>query len=130
MIRVDDEVFDDGGEAAEHVIDQNRGIRRNDPLDRGMADVALMPERDIFQRGDAVRPHQTGQAGEVLRRDGVPLVGHGGGPLLALGKKFLGFQNLGPLKMPEFHGKFFDRGGDEGQGCKEFGMVVPLDDLG
>ena len=95
-----------------------------------MADVALVPEGDVLQRGNGVAAEHAGEAGETFPGDGVALVRHGAAAFLARGERFFGFENFGALKMAEFNGPTFDAGADERQRVHELGVNVALDDLG
>ena len=64
------------------------GVRQDDPLGRGVADVAFVPQGDVLEPDLGVAAQQSGQAGHVLRPDRVALVGHGRRALLALGEGF------------------------------------------
>ena len=95
-----------------------------------MADVALVPEGDVFQRGDGVAAEHAGEAGETFPGDGIALVRHGAAAFLALGEWLLGFEHLGALEMAELDRPAFDARADEGQRGLKFGMDVALDNLG
>jgi hypothetical protein len=86
-----------------------------------MADVTFVPERNVFECGEAVRPYQPGQTAQVLRGDRIPLMGHGRRTLLSLGKKLLHFKDLGSLKMSKLYRKLLKGGGQDRQGGKIFG---------
>ena len=73
---VDHQMFDDVGDPYQHIIDQNRAVRHDHALDGRMADVALMPQRDVLHRCKTISPHDTRQPAEILRGDRVPLVRH------------------------------------------------------
>ena len=57
-------------EATQHVVEQNREIWTDNPFDRRMADVALVPQRHVLHRRKGIAPKQAGQAGEVLEKSG------------------------------------------------------------
>src|SRR5512139_2054786 len=46
--RINHKMFHHRCESVEHVIDEDGGIGRYDPFHRGMADVTLMPKRDVL----------------------------------------------------------------------------------
>ncbi len=77
-----------------------------------------------------VGPDEAGQARDPLGADRILLVGHGRGPLLALGERLLELEDLGPLEVADLDGELFDGGGEKGQGREDLGMAVPLQDLG
>ena len=94
-----------------------------------MADVALVPQSDVLQGGQAVCANQPSQAAEVLRDDRVALVWHGGGALLSRREGFLHFQHLRPLQVADFGGELLDAAGQQGQRGEIRGVPVALDDL-
>src|SRR5579859_942695 len=94
-----------------------------------MADVALVPEGDVFHRGNGVPTEHTREAGETLAGDGIALVRHGTAAFLAFRKEFLRFEDLGALQMAELDRPTFNAGGDERERVDEFGVEVALDDL-
>ena len=51
---VDRHALHDVGEAAQHVVEGQEAVGHDHALDRGVADVALVPERDVLQRGQGV----------------------------------------------------------------------------
>ena len=130
VLRVDLEIFEEPGNPGQHEIQEHGGIRRDDPLHRGVADVPLVPQGHVFQGRQGVAPEHPGQAAEVFRQDGVALVGHGRRAFLAGGEHLLRLPHLGALQVADLQGHFFDAGADQGQGEKVFGMPVPLNDLG
>ena len=60
----------------------------------------------------------------------VPLVGHRGGALLALGERLLRLQDLRPLEAPDLRGDPLEAPARDRAGGHELGVTVPLDDLG
>ena len=61
-------------------------VGQHHALDRGVADVPLVPERQVLEGGDRVAAHHPRQARDVLEAPGVALVGHRRGALLALAR--------------------------------------------
>ena len=53
-IRINLQLFDHVTQFREHVIEQDAGVGENDALGARVADVALVPERDVFQRDTAL----------------------------------------------------------------------------
>ena len=90
VLGVDDELLDHAGHACEREVEGDGGVGADDALDRGVGDVALVPERDVLHRRQAVAAHEAGEAGEVLAQHRVALVRHGRGALLAGREEFLG----------------------------------------
>ena len=130
VLRINVESVHQARQQAEHVVEQRAGVGKDDALDAAVADVALVPEGDVFQRGEGVAAKHAGEAGEAFPGDGVALVRHGAAAFLALGKRFLGLQHLGALQVAELNRPTFDARADEGQRGLKFGMDVALDDLG
>ena len=92
--------------------------------------VALVPERDVFQRGDGVAAQHAREAGEALPGDGIALVRHGAAePFWPSVNGFLGFQNFRALQMTELHRPAFNARADQRERVHEFGVEVALHDL-
>ena len=125
VLRVDLEVFEEPGEPGQHEIQEHGGIRGDDPLHRGVADVPLVPEGHVFQGRQGVAPEHPGQAAEVFRQDRVALVGHGRRPLLARGEPLLRLPHLGALEVADLQGHFFHAGADQGQGEEDIPHAGP-----
>ena len=49
--RPDDETVDEAGHPHEHVVEEDRGVGQDHPLRAAVADVALVPERLVLERG-------------------------------------------------------------------------------
>ena len=127
---VNHEVGEQAAQPVQGVVGQNGGIGHNDALHRGVADIALMPEGLILKSGQGIGTHNAGEAAEVLGGNGVFLVGHGRGALLALGEAFLHFKHLGALQMPELDAQALNAAGHDGDGGEEMGVAVALHNLG
>ena len=95
-----------------------------------MADVALVPERDVLQRREGVSPHDTGESAQALAGDRIALVRHGRAAFLPGAKKFLHFEHFGPLQMPQLGGPAIDARRDERERGAKFRVTIALDDLG
>src|SRR6266550_5965680 len=95
-----------------------------------MADVALMPEGDVFQRYHCVPTQDSSEATQSFTCNRIAFVGHGRATFLAFAKKFFDFQNLSALEMAEFSGPTVDRRRDQCQCRQKFSVPVALDDLG
>jgi len=116
-------------EQTKHVIEQRAGIGENDALDAAVADVALVPEGDVFQRRHRVAAQHAGEAGEAFPGDGIALVRHGAAAFLALGERLFGFEHFGALQVPELHRPTFDARADERHRELKFRVDVALHDL-
>src|SRR5437016_804100 len=66
--------------ARQHLVDQDAGVRQQDPLGGAVRQVAFVPEGHILQRRDDEGPHDAGEGADVLRCDRVLLVRHRGTP--------------------------------------------------
>ena len=95
-----------------------------------MADVAFVPERDIFQSGDGISPNDSSESAEALGGDRVALVRHGRAAFLAGAEKFLDLEHFGPLQMPKLRRPTIDARGDERERGAKFRVPIALDDLG
>src|SRR3954469_4177170 len=95
-----------------------------------MANVALVPKRDIFQGDMAVSPNDPRKAAQTLAGDRIALVRHGRAPLLAFTEKFFDLQDLRALKMPKLRRPAVDARSNQRQREQKFRVPVTLDDLG
>ena len=95
-----------------------------------MGDVALVPERDVLEGGHGLAADHASQAARAFGDDGVPLVRHGGGALLALRERLLDLADLGPSQMPDLGRDRIERGRAHGEGAHVLGVPVSLDHLG
>ena len=129
VLGIDDEAVHQAREQAEHVIEQRAGVGEDDALDAAVADVALVPEGDVFQRGHGVAAQHAREAGEAFPGDGVALVRHGAAAFLAFGERLFGFEHFGALQVAELHRPTLDARADERQRELEFGVDVALHDL-
>ena len=128
-LAVDHQLVDDGGDAVEREVEGHRGVGRDVALGRGVRDVALVPQRDIFQGRDDGAAYHAGEARQVLGQHRIALVRHGGAALLPLGEELLGFPHLGALQVADLGGEVLDGGGDDGQRREERGMAIARDHL-
>ncbi len=67
-LAADDEPFDEPRHPDEHVVEQDRRVGQDHPLGRRVADVALVPERLVLERGVGVAAEQPGEPGDPLGR--------------------------------------------------------------
>ena len=73
-----------------------------------MADVALVPERDVLEPRLQIAPQKPGNAGDIFSGDGVFLVGHARAARLPLFKALLCLAHLAALQMANFNRNPFD----------------------
>ena len=94
-----------------------------------MADVALVPEGDVFHRRDCIPADHTGEAAETFAGDRVALVRHRRTAFLPLGEILLHLEHLGALEVAELGGPAVDRTRCQCEHSHELGMPVALHDL-
>src|SRR5256886_1717754 len=127
--RVHLEPLDDERREGEQIVQQDRRVRQDHALDRRMADVALVPQRDVLQGGQRVGPEEPGQPADPLRQLRVPLVRHRARALLPLAERLLRLEDLGALEPPHLERDRLERRGGHGEHRAELGVAIPLDDL-
>ena len=98
------EPLDDVGQPRQHEVDDDRRIRTDHPLDRGVADVALVPECHVLERGERMGADEAREPAYVLREHGVPLVRHRRRALLSGGEGLRRLPHLGPLQVADLDG--------------------------
>ena len=126
---IDQELVDDPGEAHQREVEGDRRVRADHALDRGMRDVAFVPERDILHRRHGHAAHEAREAGEIFRQHRVALVRHGRRTLLALGEELFRLQNFGALHVADFDRQALDARRDDAERGEEHGVAVARDDL-
>ena len=129
VFRVNDQLVDHAGEPAEREIERHRRIRADHALDRGMGNVALVPQRHVFERRRDVGAHHAGEADEIFRQHRIALVRHRRGAFLPRGEIFLGLQHFGALQMADFRRQPLDGRRDDAQRGKIHGVAVARNDL-
>ena len=122
--REDSHLTDDGGHLVEHVVDEDGGIRKDDTLDRGVGNVALVPKGNVFVGSHHVAADQAREAADLFAGDGIALVRHRGAAALLGAEGFLGFADFGALEMADFKSNFFERGGNEREAAEIVSMAV------
>ena len=127
--RIDQQLFDNAGEAVECKVQRHCGVGTDHALDRRVRDVALMPEHDILQRGCHGGANDAREAGEVFRQHRIALVRHRRRTLLAFGEEFFGFQHFGALHVADFGSETLNRGGDNTKRREEHRVPVARDHL-
>ena len=60
VLRIDHELFDQPGQPREREIERDGRVRADHALDRGMGNVALVPERHVLQRRRHIGAHHAG----------------------------------------------------------------------
>ena len=128
-IGIHDHAGDNPGESPEHVIERDEAVGQNHPLDRRMRDVALVPERDVLERGHGVGADQAREPGDLLAADRIALVRHRRRALLAAAKRLFDFADLRLLQAADLEREFLERGGQNRQRRHELGVTIALDHL-
>jgi hypothetical protein len=112
------------------IVEQDRRVGQGDPLDRGVRDVALVPEGDVLEPGLGVAAQQAGDPRYPLCGDRVALVGHRRGSLLPGPERLLGLAQLGALEAAELDREALEAGAREGDRRQELGVAIARDHLG
>lgn len=123
---VDHELVDEVGGLAEQVVGEGGGVRQDDALGRGVRNITLVPEGNIFKCYLRVCAHHTSKAADVLAGDGVALVGHGAGALLLFAEELFRFADFGALQMADFRADLVERRRDDGERADVRGVAVAL----
>ena len=129
-LRIDHQLVDHARKPRQRKVERDRRVGGDHALDRGMRDVALMPERHVLERRRHRRAHHPGEPGEVLGQDRIALVRHRGRALLPFGEEFLRFHDFGALQMPDLGRQPLDRRCDDAERGKERRVAIARDDLG
>ena len=116
-------------EAPQHVVERDEAVGQDDPLDRRVRDVALVPERDVLEGRHEVAAQHARQAHDLLAADRVALVRHRRRALLPLVERLLDLADLGLLQAADLEGELLERGGGDGERRHQLGVAVALDDL-
>ena len=111
------------------MIQRDEAVRQDDALDRGVRDVALVPERDVLERGVGVAAEQPRQADDLLAADRIALVRHRRRALLALAERLFDLADLGLLQPADLEREFLERGAGDGDRREQLGMTIALDHL-
>ncbi len=83
------------------IVEQDRRVGQDHPLDRGVGDVALVPQRDVLQRRLRVPAQHAREPGDLLALDRVALVRHRARALLPGAERLLHLAHLGALQVPD-----------------------------
>src|ERR1700683_4633979 len=112
-----------------HVIEQDGRVGQDHPLDRGVGDVALVPQGHVLEGSNSVAAQDARQAGDLLALDRVALVGHRRGALLAGAKGLLQLSYLGPLEVSNLGCQALQAGAGERDRGQQLGVGGARDDL-
>ena len=80
-----------------------------------MRNIALVPQRDVFVRGQHVAAHHAGEAADLLAGHGIAFVRHGRTAALLAAKMLFRFAHFGALQMANFQRNFFKQRGNQRQ---------------
>src|SRR5580700_6619182 len=94
-----------------------------------MRNVPLVPERDVLIGSLRVCTHDAGEAADLLSRNGIAFVRHGGRALLLFGEELFGFAHFGTLQMANLNGNLVERCRDNGKRRDVMRVPVALNDL-
>ena len=128
-VRVHDEAPDEPGEAVEHVVEREEGVRENDSFSARVRDVALVPERDVLEADERGGAYDAREPADPLRDDRIPLVRHGRGALLAAPERLLHLADLGAREVADLGGEAVERRGAESEDGEELGVAIARDHL-
>ena len=128
-IGIHDEALHDSRESPQHVIERDEAVRQDHALDRRMRDVALVPERDVLERGVRVGAQQARKPRNLLATNRIALVRHRRRALLALAERLLHFADLGFLQSANLEREFLERRAGDGDGRQQLGVTIPLNHL-
>jgi hypothetical protein len=92
-------------------------------------DVALVPERHVFQADERVSPDDAGEAADALGHHGVALVRHRGGALLALAERLGDLADLGASEVTNLERELLQARGGQRECREQLGVPVARDDL-
>ena len=129
-VGVDQQLFDHAGKAVEGEVERDGGVRPDDAFHRRVADIAFVPQGDVFHGWQGVAADHAREAANVFGEDRVLFMGHGAGAFLPFGEKFLRFAHFGALQMAYFGGEVFHGRRDDAEGAEEASVAVARDDLG
>src|SRR5271154_3234775 len=129
-LRVDLHPFGECDRPMLEVVDQDRRVGQDHALDRGVGDVALVPQRDVLQGCLRVAAQHAREAGDLLALDRVALVRHRRGALLALAEWLLDLAYLGALQIADLGREALQPGAGEGDRAEQLGVTVTRDHLG
>ena len=114
---------------ARRVVEQDRGVADRAHSARRSLMSRSVPEQLVLE-GDARRRRAAaGQAGDPLRHDRVPLVGHRRAALLPAAEGLHELADLRVLQVAHLGGEALQRAAGDRDGREDGGVSVALDDL-
>ena len=129
-VGVHDEPADDPDREVLQVVDEDQRVGDDHALGAGVADVALVPQRDVLGRGLGVAAQHAREPGDALGRDRVALVRHRARALLLPGAERLArLEHLGALEVADLRRQALEAGARERDRLQQLGVPVAGDDL-
>ena len=114
----------------EQVVEQDRRVGQDHALRRGVADVALVPQRLVLERRAGVAAEHASETRHALGQDRVALVGHRGRALLARLERLLDLADLGVLEVADLGREPLQAAAEDRDRGQQRGVAIALDDLG
>ena len=108
MIGIDQQLVQHFRGQRKHVVQKNAAVRNDNSLNRRVRNVPLMPQCNILHCSKGVAAQHTCKAGDALTGNGVALVRHCRGTLLALGEILFRLKHFGLLQMANLRGELFE----------------------
>src|SRR4029078_85282 len=110
--------------------EQGRRVRQEDPFRTRMADIALVPERLVLERGLRVAAQESSETGDPLGEDRVALVGQRARALLPALERLLYLADLGVLQVADLRRDALQAPTEDRDRRQQRRMAVALHDLG
>ena len=125
----DDEPVDEPGEAVEHVVEREERVGEDDPLGRGVGDVALVPEGDVLEPDRAAA--RTTRASPQIRSAtiGLRLCGIADEPFWPAANGSSTSRTSVRARWRISSANRLERGGHDRERREQLGVPVALEDL-
>jgi hypothetical protein len=94
-----------------------------------MGDVPLVPEGNVLEADDRVRPHDAREPADALGDDRVPLVWHRRGAFLSRAERLLHLAHLRAGEMADLSREALERRREQRERGEKLGVAVALEDL-
>ena len=111
------------------MVGEDESLGKDYPLAAAVGQIPLIPEGYVLEGGDELGPHDAGQAADLLRFDGISLVGHGGGANLLFAEALLYLCYLRPLESAHLHEYLVQGGCCQCHPADELSVAVALHHL-
>src|SRR5262245_54917835 len=113
----------------QHVVQKDARIRQYDSFHAAVADISLMPQRNVLEPGDRVASDHPCKSAQSFPGYRISLVRHSGTSFLARTEIFLQLQNLGSLQVAKFCCPAVNARCDYRQLRTECSMAITLNNL-